>query len=400
MSSRPPSKLKQLLLRDQLWWRYYQRNADTIRQSGVDTIAKVLACGRVIMGYASFVCSNSECTHTKTICFGCKARLCNTCGKKLTDQWIANQKALLPDTEWQHITFTLPDVLWELFKLNRTLLGKLSPLAAKSLQTCAGEKGVTPGIFTALHTFGRKLNWNVHVHLSVTRGGLCDDNQQWKPVYFTKNAIMPAWRYRVINLLREAFKRGELNLPPDMKDSCNDLTGFNDFLNEQYQKGWIVHFAKATKSPHRTISYLGRYIKRPPLAMSRLKHYDGNTVVYEYLDHRTQTRRHETCEGEEVIERLTQHIPDKGFRMIRYYGFLACRARATLLPKVYNLLNQPERNAMKITFPHLLKQTFGVDPLQCILCQAQMIFTGITRGKPQRELYKYHQQLALSKPIA
>ena len=47
--------------------------------------------------------------------------------------------------------------------------------------------------------------------------------------------------------------------------------------------------------------------------MSRLKHYDGNTVVYEYLDHRTQTRRHETCEGEEFIERLTQQYPGQGF---------------------------------------------------------------------------------------
>ncbi len=127
----------------------------------------------------------------------------------------------------------MPDALWELFRINRTLLGKLSPLAAKSLQAFAGKKGVTPGIFTALHTFGRKLNWNVHIHLSVTRGGLYDGNQQWKSVYFTKNAIMPAWRYGVINLLREAFKRGELDLPSELKDSCHDLSGFNDFLDEQ-----------------------------------------------------------------------------------------------------------------------------------------------------------------------
>ena len=141
MSSRPPSKLKQLLVCDQLWWRYYQRNADTIRQAVVDTICKVLACGRVIMSYASFAYSNDQCTRTKTICFGCKARLCNTCGKKLIDQWFANQKALLLNTEWQHITFTMPDIFWELFKLNRTLPGKLSPLAAKRIQTFAGKKG-------------------------------------------------------------------------------------------------------------------------------------------------------------------------------------------------------------------------------------------------------------------
>ena len=107
---------------------------------------------------------------------------------------------------------------------------------------------------------------------------------------------MPAWRYRVINLLREAFKHGALSLPPEMKDSGHELSDFNAFLDEQYQKDWIVHFTKATKSPHRT-----------------------------------KTRRHETCEGEEFIERLTQHIPDKGFRMIRYYGFLVSRVCATLI---------------------------------------------------------------------
>ena len=69
----------------------------------------------------------------------------------------------------------MPDVLWELFKLNRTLPGKLSPPAAQSIQTFAEKKGGTPGVFTILHTFGRKLNWNIHIHLSVTRGGLCDD---------------------------------------------------------------------------------------------------------------------------------------------------------------------------------------------------------------------------------
>ncbi|TOI76536.1 hypothetical protein CGI54_21995 [Vibrio parahaemolyticus] len=29
------------------------------------------------------------------------------------------------------------------------------------------------GVFCVLHTYSRKLNWNLHFHLSVTRGGLC-----------------------------------------------------------------------------------------------------------------------------------------------------------------------------------------------------------------------------------
>ena len=159
------------------------------------------------------------------------------------------------------------------------------------------------------------------------------------------------------------------------------------------------------KEPHPydfkwSTAYLGRYIKRQPLSMSRLHHYDGKTVVFNYLDHKTKTYRQMTCEAEEFIETLTQHIPEKGFRMIRYYGFLANRVRSALLPTVYNLLNQPKRNALKITFPALMKNTFGVDIRQCLLCKARMVFTGITPGKPTRDLYKHRMALALAKPIA
>ncbi len=396
---RLPSKLKQLLLTSQLWWNYYQKHTASLRDVVLDNINRILACGRLFMGYATWLCSNEQCSHSKKICMGCKSRFCNTCGKKLTDQWIEKQRALLPDTEWQHITFTMPGELWAFFLLNRELLKPLSAIAAKAIQTVARKKSITPGIFTALHTFGRDLKWNVHIHLSVTRGGITDDHKHWKALFFSREAIMPQWRYGIINLLREAYKSGTLTLPDTLRANCHNLTDFNRFLDVHYQKSWIVHFAQATKTPKATISYLGRYLKRPPLAMSRLKHYDGNTVMFEYLDHKSKRYLSFTCEGEEFLDRLTQHIPEKGFQMIRYYGFLANRVRSTLLPKVYTLLNQPERNALKITYAGLLKSTFGLDPHQCILCQSAMVFAGITRGRPQRELHKYTKALALAKPI-
>ena len=63
------------------------------------------------------------------------------------------------------------------------------------------------------------------------------------------------------------------------------------------------------------------------LALSRLKHYDGNTVVFAYLNHTTQRHQTATFDAEAFIKRFVQHIPDKGFRMLRYYGFLAHRVR-------------------------------------------------------------------------
>ncbi|MDP5211278.1 transposase, partial [Microbulbifer sp. 2205BS26-8] len=87
----------------------------------------------------------------------------------------------------------MPAELWPLFRDNRHLLGELSRRAANSLLKAARKKGITPGIFTALHTFGRGLNWNTHVHVSVTRGGLSEDHSQWKSLYFAAKSIMPQW---------------------------------------------------------------------------------------------------------------------------------------------------------------------------------------------------------------
>ena len=94
----------------------------------------------------------------------------------------------------------MPAELWELLRYNRGLLGCLSGLAATIILKTARKKGILPGIFTALHTFGRDLKWNVHVHLSVTVGGLSNDNTAWKPLYYCKKVLMPMWRYEVINL--------------------------------------------------------------------------------------------------------------------------------------------------------------------------------------------------------
>jgi hypothetical protein len=147
------------------------------------------------------------------------------------------------------------------------------------------------------------------------------------------------------------------------------------------------------------VNYLGRYIKRPPLSQSRLRHYDGKTVAFDYLDHKTGKHCVAEYEAEEFIDRLVQHIPDKHFRMINFYGFLANRVRGKLLPVIYTLLNQTVSPVAKICYAALEKKSFGNDPLQCILCGCTMHFNGITRGKSFAQLRTQHQNLACSKIV-
>ena len=114
----------------------------------------------------------------------CKSKICSSCGKKATAVWIAKQNNILPNTEWQHTTFTIPSQLWDLFWLNRHLLNQLSALAYDCIKVIASKLGVVPAVFTALHTFGRDLKRNVHIHLSTTKFGLHKSGKNIEKIIF------------------------------------------------------------------------------------------------------------------------------------------------------------------------------------------------------------------------
>ena len=66
----------------------------------------------------------------------------------------------------------MPSALCGVFKSNRRLLTKLGKIGADIIKEIAQTKDVLPRMFLALHTFGRELNWNPHLHISKTQGGL------------------------------------------------------------------------------------------------------------------------------------------------------------------------------------------------------------------------------------
>ena len=49
--------------------------------------------------------------------------------------------------------------------------------------------------------------------------------------------------------------------------------------------------------------------------------------VYRSRMHAKTKRNFEIFSAEEFIAAITQHIPDKGFQMVRYYGWYSNRAR-------------------------------------------------------------------------
>ena len=208
---------------------------------------------------------------------------------------------------------------------------------------------------------------------------------------------MPKWRYAIINLMRQSFDN--LSLPAHLRPLVSNYQDWNQWLNAHYQKSWVVHFAKIKKGHFRAVKYLGSYIKRPPISLSRLKHYDGTIVVFEYLDHKTKRKKLDHCSIEDFIERLIRHIPDKHFRMINYYGFLSNRLRGHFLPKVYEQLGDSIQEVKTLYWHQMFKASFGSDPMSCIICGSRMMLVELYAGIPRWKLYQNHWRLALLKPI-
>lgn len=391
--------IKQILLDNQAWWNFYLKHQDKIRAGILIAIVKLLSCKNIVRGSQLYVCANPNCTHTKLVVHTCKSKACSSCGKKATEVWIAKQMQTLPDTPWQHITFTMPSQLWLFFWCNRTFLNLIGAIAANCIKAVSDKKNVVPGIFIAIHTFGRDLKCNVHIHLSTTTGGISKDGATWKNLYFHQPTIMKMWRYEIIKMFRSAYNEQALNIPSHIQQSLNHTFTFNHFLNELYQKTWIVHCSKPSKNHKEIVRYLGGYVKRPPIAESKLLHYDGSEVGFKYLDHVTKTYRTFRLSVDEFIGRFIRHIPDVGFRMIRYYGFLANRVRSKYLPCVYQLLEQDYFEANPApSYAYLIQKDFGFNPLQCILCGSQMLRSVVTFGTATVAYLLFnHRNLALLK---
>ena len=165
-----------------------------------------------------------------------------------------------------------------------------------------GKKfGIEIGLFAALHTYGRQLNRHPHIHLSVTRGGLCLKHGVWRSIYFKKKIVEAYWCQAVTRLLRKSY--AELDLPAAGYEHIRDYREWCQFLEIQFQRCWKIYFAKKTKHARQNVNYMGRYLKRSPVAASALRHYTGGAVVYHYYDHRTQQRRKQVLSLEEMLSR-------------------------------------------------------------------------------------------------
>ena len=349
------------------WNDFVLENKDVvIRPIVFEEVNKIINCGNPDFGYALYVCN--DCGKFLKVPFRCKSRFCNTCGVKYAQDRALSMAKKSIRCQHRHIVFTMSDKLWFYFQKYRFLLNGLFEAASQAILSWFYElnksQNFTPGIMCTLHTFGRDLKWNPHIHMLCTEGGAGNTDV----FRIVKHINFKALRFRWQKLLLDYLSN---NLPH------NELPHFKKLKNKiysEYENGFYV-YAKPDNisSVQQTINYVVRYTGRPAMAQSRIINYDGQYVTFWYDRHEDGKRVEETIHVFEFIKRLIKHIPDKNFKVVRYYGLYAKKHKQS--KKIFKLLNESQikiRETLR-KWNISIEIYFGYNPTKCS-CGGKMIF--------------------------
>lgn len=340
--------LKHILRDNSSVWK-----VDTTRPAIRHAFTKVLECKTPVLGAEVYSSGSQE----RMVFHTCKSRACSSCGARATSKWQRERWAALPDVPYKGITFTMPGALWPLFR-NRQLVRLLPALAARVVESWARAKfGVQLGIIAIPHTFNSRLEFNSHVHVMVTAGGITPRGRWRESFYYDRNALMIYWRQSVVRLLRKALQSGYFGTE-------SSQTELETLLTEQENRWWSVKVQSLGSKEH-FLRYAGRYARRPPIAQRRITHISSHKIAFIAKDKKSRRFVNVELTPKEFISAWMQHIPDRYEHAVRSFGLFSPRMLGTHPSFLRSVPNQPRKRPQLRPLPWniSIKRDFGWDPL-------------------------------------
>lgn len=276
-------------------------------------IEKMIHCGDPSFGGALYACP--KCGNTKFVPFRCHSRFCPTCGVSYAAKRTTAMSFKLIKAPHRHCVFTIDERLRPFFLEDRSLLNCLfqavNMVISRYFFNLNHTRKFVPGFICVLHTFGRDLKWNPHIHCLLSEGGF-DQMGFWRSVsYFNYSFLRKAFQTVLLNLLHARLG----NVFKKLKAQIYNHT----------QNGFYIYAKPRKCDSNHILKYIGRYLGRPVIATSRIDAYDtsNDTVTFHYNRHEDDKLIVETIPAMDFICRLIRHIPEHHFKMIRYYGIYA-----------------------------------------------------------------------------
>lgn len=362
------------------WETFYSSNKDFIdiyRPNANQEIHKIIDCYNKDLG-----CSVYECPTCQDIVFighTCKSRLCSSCGYKYKNQRVNSILQTAYNCPHRQLVFTIPEQLRSYFffpfkdrinilfqAVNETIYSILNSSFKRNkngvLKEYKSKIKYTPGFFSFLHTFGRDLKWNPHIHVLIAELKIGNDDSCKTWNFFNYDALSFRFQKILLDLLSNELGQSFENKKREL---------FN-----KYNKGFYVYAEpKKFKNLQSGIEYVARYCGRVPISENRIINYDGSNVTFSYTDHKDNSYHELTISVSEFITMILRHLIPTQFKIIRYYGFY--RKKVAIHDKMIPLIKQHAKkfksNLTKYRNSILL--CFNRDPYNCPKCGTRLLYS-------------------------
>lgn len=273
----------------------------------------------------------------------------------------------------RHIVLSVASELWPYLKDNWELLKAYQDSAIDALNDylpkAIGED-IRVGVICILHTYGKSMNFQAHLHLIMTEGGFNSKNEFVPKVYLHAEGFAECWKHHVCKNLCKG------GVPFKVTNWC--------FWNKRFYV-W-VHKDGRISNPRLIAKYLGRYVRHPIIANSRIDFFDKarGLVGFHYEGH-DKVRHDVVMPVNEFITALISHIPPLQFKMIRYYGAYARKTKKMFKQYLQSSIEQTKLMKYGIVPPEKI--------LKCPYCGGELEFVMYDK-KPPPEILKEQRELS------
>ena len=370
----------------------YQSRYGFLRLIIPEVVRKFLDCGDLERGFARVRCDH--CKHEYLLAFSCKGRwFCPSCHQKKVQLFgaLLTETILFP-VPHRHFTLGIPKMLRPYFRFDRDLLKDFCRLAHECLvewmRTTLSLPDGQPGLVMAIHTFGEYLDFHPHLHALVADGLFTRDGRFHVLPEVPLKPLEELFRARMLT-----FLAGKGLLPP---------------ARAQMLRGWVhsgfhVHRSRRVQPHERAdLERLAQYIIRNPFSVEKMQvtaadrahphlsaagraQADSSIIYHSGLNPKIR-RNFEVFSPCDFIAAITQHIPDKSFQLVRYYGWYSNKMRGQRAKRAAEDAQPAAGNAIQIIdvsghkprripsakWRELIKKVWEADPLLCPKCSREM----------------------------
>ena len=348
-----------------IFYTYYN-SIGKIRPVIKENVEALIHCKDFSKEFLTYECPN--CNNTINIGLSCNSRFCPSCGNRYREERTLSISKKVISRPHRQFVFSIAEELRSFFVepadkdalldiLFDSVTDAFNLLVKKSKK--AKKENRQFGYILFIHTFGRDLKWNPHIHALICEGYIGNDNNFHKFPYFAYKILRISFMNSLHNRMNACMKKNK------SEEFADNFLKSTKYLKKKYPDGYYAYGPKLKENNNRVTiknltTYIARYASHHAIAESRILKLDFKNISIKYyfdpyeddlLDEDDPNRLGRQYVEESIfifMKKTVRHIPNKGFHNIRHCGFYSRNSNVDLSKfKTLYTENELKKNEIK-----------------------------------------------------